>query len=254
MRASPSTRHAGGFTLIELLVAISVLAIVAVLGWRGLDTIVRARVGLTSELTQTRGLQLAFAQMQTDCLNVADESLIGTRQPLQASSGRLTLIRTTFAENQPSRLQVVAYRLRDGVLSRRESPATRDLGELDTFWSNMLGDSDSIEPVVLESDIDEMAIRSWVPDGNGWRQGANPTTASTLVPGSSQNAGSNTGTTGTTGTTNGTGTTNTAGTNANAAAAVAQNQQNTLLTGLEVSLRPRSSGANLVKIFLLGAV
>jgi general secretion pathway protein J len=33
-----------GFTLIELLVAITILAIVAVLGWRGLDGIVRARV------------------------------------------------------------------------------------------------------------------------------------------------------------------------------------------------------------------
>ena len=46
--------RARGFTLIELLVAISVLAIVAVLGWRGLDGIVRARVALTGNLEQTR--------------------------------------------------------------------------------------------------------------------------------------------------------------------------------------------------------
>src|SRR6476660_7000846 len=52
-----------GFTLIELLVAISVMAIVAVLGWRGLDSIVRARVALNADLDHTRGLQLAFAQM-----------------------------------------------------------------------------------------------------------------------------------------------------------------------------------------------
>ena len=32
-----------GFTLIELLVAIGILAMVAVLGWRGLDSIVRSR-------------------------------------------------------------------------------------------------------------------------------------------------------------------------------------------------------------------
>jgi general secretion pathway protein J len=29
-------------------------------------------------------------------------------------------------ENQPTRLQVVSYRVRDGVLTRRESVATRD--------------------------------------------------------------------------------------------------------------------------------
>ena len=35
-----------GLTLIELLVAIGVLAFVAVLGWRGLDAITRARAAL----------------------------------------------------------------------------------------------------------------------------------------------------------------------------------------------------------------
>jgi general secretion pathway protein J len=33
--------------LVELLVAITIMAVVAVLGWRGLDSIVRARVSLT---------------------------------------------------------------------------------------------------------------------------------------------------------------------------------------------------------------
>ena len=32
-----------GFTLVELVIAIAILALVAVLGWRGLDGIVRAR-------------------------------------------------------------------------------------------------------------------------------------------------------------------------------------------------------------------
>src|SRR5260364_251272 len=42
-----ANRHARaqGFTLIELLVAIAILALVAVLSWRGLDQILRARRG-----------------------------------------------------------------------------------------------------------------------------------------------------------------------------------------------------------------
>ena len=55
---------AAGFTLIELLVAIGILAMVAVLGWRGLDSIMRSREVLTGQLEQARGMQLAFAQMQ----------------------------------------------------------------------------------------------------------------------------------------------------------------------------------------------
>ena len=54
-------RHHSGFTLIELLVAISVLGFVAVLGWRGLDSITRARESLNHELEQTRGMQLAVS-------------------------------------------------------------------------------------------------------------------------------------------------------------------------------------------------
>lgn len=46
MRMQKRARITSGFTLIELLVAITVMAIVAVLGWRGLDGIVRARLTL----------------------------------------------------------------------------------------------------------------------------------------------------------------------------------------------------------------
>lgn len=162
-----------GFTLIELLVAITVLAIVAVLGWRGLDSIIRARVVLNEELAETRGLQLAFAQMQSDCSRIAKPEDIGRRKTLQVDAGRLTLVRTVFAENQPSRVQVVAYRVRDGVLTRRESLATRDLKELDTAWTAALGDSDVVQPVVLHSSVGEMAIRTWV-EGEGWRAAGTP--------------------------------------------------------------------------------
>ena len=80
--AGPS-RHRG-LTLVELLVAISVLGFVAVLGWRGLDSIVRARIALTSELEQTRGMQLAFAQLQSDCEHLASPSIMPDRVPLAA--------------------------------------------------------------------------------------------------------------------------------------------------------------------------
>jgi general secretion pathway protein J len=157
-----------GFTLIELLVAITVLAVVAVLGWRGLDSIVRARVSLTADRDQTRGLQLAFAQMQSDCGHIASTATI-KRPVLSAQAGRLTMVRTVFTENQPSRLQVVAYRLAEGVLTRRESAATRNLTELDAAWSAALSDADATQPVNLTTDLTNMAIRTWISDGNGWR-------------------------------------------------------------------------------------
>lgn len=163
-------RSQRGFTLIELLVAISILAIVAVLGWRGLDGIVRARVALTAELEQTRGLQLAFAQLQSDTEHLANAANIGGRSTLAASDGRLTLIRTVFADDQPSRLQVVAYRIRDDVLIRRESLATRDLSALDVLWQGSLGGTDVDTPAVaLQSAVSGLTMRLWFSDGAGWR-------------------------------------------------------------------------------------
>jgi len=157
-----------GLTLVELLVAISVLGFVAVLGWRGLDSIVRARIALTEDLEQTRGMQLAFAQLQSDSTHLVNPSNLPDRVPLAVAQDRLTLIRTVFADNQPSRLQVISYQVKDGVLTRRESPATRDFVILDTLWQSAMNDTDTNQPVILQTDVDSMRMRFWVSGGNGW--------------------------------------------------------------------------------------
>jgi len=211
-----------GFTLIELLVAIGILAIVAVLGWRGLDGIIRARVSLTEQLEQTRDMQLTFAQMQSDCASVAPLTVIGNSRPqLVADGERLRLVRTVFVDDQPSRLEVVVYRLKDGILTRRESQPTRDLKQLDSLWSATADDTadnaaDDLPPVVLQAGVTSMAMRMWL--GNGpWQTNATPsTTAVAAVPGQT--------------------------TNPNA------------LRGLEVSLRTKSSDAVMIKSFLVGPV
>jgi len=162
----------GGFTLVEMIVAISILALVAVLGWRGLDSIVRARVALTAELEQTRGMQLTFAQLQSDGAQLAPTALIGTRPALAMTPDSLLMIRMVFAEQRPTRLAVVSYRLRNGVLTRQESPATRDLTALDALWQAAVSDVDSestaVQPVRLQTDIAAMQIRVWDKRGQVW--------------------------------------------------------------------------------------
>ncbi|MGB6056267.1 MAG: prepilin-type N-terminal cleavage/methylation domain-containing protein, partial [Burkholderiaceae bacterium] len=157
-------RRRAGFTLIELLVAITVLAVVAVLGWRGLDGIVRARLALNEQLTQTRGMQLAFAQLQSDCANLAAAALIPNRAALVADDNLLLLVRTVYADDQPSRLQVVAYRLRDGVLTRQESAPTRTLTELDALWQAAMDGKGATPAVALQPGLAAMTIRLWAAD------------------------------------------------------------------------------------------
>jgi len=217
--ALPHANHRHkGMTLIELLVAISVLAFIAVLGWRGLDSIMRARIALTEDLEQTRGMQLAFAQLQSDCAHLADAAVLPNRIPLAAGQDRLTLVRTVFSDNQPTRLQVVAYRVKEGLLTRHESAATRDLTELEAMWRAVAGDTVASQvsfdrpraEVVLQAGVDALTMRLWA--NGGWRLGGD-----TLSAAAGMNAG--------------------------------------LLapSGLEVALQLRGRDTRLLKIFLLGA-
>ena len=63
-----SSRRAAGFTLIELLVAVALLAILAVLSWRGLDAVIQSRERLVTESDELRSLTLALAQLEEDLL------------------------------------------------------------------------------------------------------------------------------------------------------------------------------------------
>jgi general secretion pathway protein J len=205
-----------GFTLVELLVAISILAMVAVLGWRGLDGIVRARVALTEQMETTRGMQLAFAQMQSDCEHMAvDPELLERRPFLLADDNRMTLVRTSFIENEPMRLQVVAYRVRDGVLTRRESIGTRDLVQLDLLWKAATSDADPTAPLVLQAGVTGMLIQTW--ENNQWH---------------SQSQGSQ----------------------QQGTQQPQQQIVGVVPTGLQVALQARQSDTPMVKAFLLGGI
>ncbi|MGV3743344.1 MAG: PulJ/GspJ family protein [Burkholderiaceae bacterium] len=229
MRKHPFRQR--GLTLVELLVAISVLAFVAVLGWRGLDSIVRARVALNEALEHTRGMQLAFAQLQSDCSNIVSPTpLTNNRAPIMARTGELTLIRTVFAENQPSRLQVVSYRVRDGRLTRQQSIPTRDLRELENIWQAMQNGSYVADAIELQTGVATMRMRLW--GNNGW-QIAESSGAQADTSGSDQDSFAD------------------AKARRGAAIRMPGTQQ---WSGLEVALQLTGRESSMLKVFLLGSV
>ena len=69
-------KNARGFTLIEVLVAISVMALMSLMAWRGLDGMLRSQSSLQSRSDEIRGLQAGLAQWQTDLDQLAE--LAGT--------------------------------------------------------------------------------------------------------------------------------------------------------------------------------
>ena len=229
-----------GFTLVELLVAISILAIVAVLGWRGLDGIVRSRMALTQQMETTRGMQLAFAQMQSDCEHIALRDVMDQRPYLLASANRFTVVREVFAENQPARLQVVAYRIVDGVLVRRESIPTRDMLQLDALWQAQISDTDTSGAVALLPGVAGMQISTW--QNNAWRQAGTGTDNGTNANANANN-NANTG---------GLGTSIAGASTPGQAAPPVQVASDP--TGLMVALQGQAQQVPMTKSFLLGGI
>ena len=72
MASSPQTTR--GFTLIEVLVAISVMALMSLMAWRGLDGMLRSQSSLQSRSDEIRSLQAGLAQWQTDLDQLAELS------------------------------------------------------------------------------------------------------------------------------------------------------------------------------------
>jgi len=94
-------------------------------------------------------------------------------------------VRTVFADNQPSRLQVITYRVIDGMLTRRESAATRDLKELDSTWQAFVNGIESGQAVTLQSDVSAITMRIWISGASGWSTDFNslkPAAGSTAIP------------------------------------------------------------------------
>jgi general secretion pathway protein J len=156
--------------------------------------------------------------MQSDCAQIPTApDAIPNRLPLVVEPGRIVLVRTVHAENQPTRLLVVSYQLKNGTLIRRESVATRDLNALDSLWTAVTNDDSGVPSVVLQKGVAAMTVRIWLNDGNGWR-----TPGVDVVP-----------------------TTVTTSTTANAA-------NPAMPTGMEVALQVKEG--SMTKVFLVGPV
>jgi len=59
-------RRARGFTLVEVLVALSILAVLAVLGWRGLDAVLGNEARARARFDRWDGVELALRQLARD--------------------------------------------------------------------------------------------------------------------------------------------------------------------------------------------
>ena len=178
---------ARGFTLLELLVAITVLSIVSLIAWRGLDTLVMTRERLEPEADDVRALLTAFGQMERDLAQVSNPKFLGLNvSPITVSvaDGAMMLQLARIAPpapDRPTEVQTVFYRVVDGTLMRQASPA------LPAFEPTS---AERLESARLVDKVRLMQIRTW-SQGAGWidpsvsqdASGGAPANAPAVVPG-----------------------------------------------------------------------
>ena len=128
------TRGSRGFTLIELLVAIGVMALIAILSWRGLDGMVRAQESTRQRADEMLVLQAALGQWGTD-LDAIMPVLHTT--PLDWDGQVLRLTRRNSARPDEGALVVAWTRRSAGGASqwlRWQSPPVRTRADWQQAW------------------------------------------------------------------------------------------------------------------------
>ncbi|MCX4156359.1 MULTISPECIES: PulJ/GspJ family protein [Paraburkholderia] len=153
-----------GFTLIELLVAIAIMAVIAVLSWRGLDQIIRGRQTITNAMEDERVFAQLFDQMRIDVRQAASDDESG-QAAVSVSGNVLQIVREIVLPGTAPRLQVVRYRISEGRVVRYASPPLGNVGELRGALRG--GEGNGWTAVPLMGGVGAISARLYVPKV-GW--------------------------------------------------------------------------------------
>lgn len=160
-----------GFTLIELLLAISLMALMTLLSWRGLDGVSRAQIRLQEQSDDVLALQATLTQWGADLEAMAEQP----GMPSLDWDGRaLRLVRRSSGAPGEG-LQVVAWSRRSvagqGQWLRWQSPPLLTRRELLLAWqkAQLWGQTPSAEDRLRE--VRTVALDQWqifYYRGNAW--------------------------------------------------------------------------------------
>ncbi|HEX4872753.1 MAG TPA: type II secretion system minor pseudopilin GspJ [Nevskiaceae bacterium] len=158
-------QRAAGFTLLELIVVVGVFAVMSIMAYGGLDSVLDTRRAVEASLDQTARLQKAYLRLRGDFQNLAARPVrdgFGDLQPALFGAEREGVEftrggwRNPLSQPRPS-LERVRYRLEDGELVR-ESWRVLDRAQ----------DSEPVRLVLLE-EIDALRLR-YLDDQDQWQE------------------------------------------------------------------------------------
>ena len=159
MKRAAALQKSGGFTLIEVLVASAILALMALISWRGLDGMAKAQFSLQSRSDAHQTLQVGLSQWRTDLDNMSSLPNV----PALDWDGRVLRITRQHSQDPQAGLQVVAWSLGNGQWTRWQSaPLTRrDAWLLAWTQAQVWGESAGNPTSSDTHEVLVQALRSW---------------------------------------------------------------------------------------------
>ncbi len=153
-----------GFTLVEVLVALALMALLSLMSWRGLESMLRTREVTRSRSDAVSLVQVSVSQWQAD-LNAVQAMPGLLRDAALGWNGKtLQMLRRSGSVShggEDAGLWVVAWTVRDGHWWRWQSPDLRDRAAVLQAWqeASQWGQNPSSESRRFEAQL--MPMTSW---------------------------------------------------------------------------------------------
>lgn len=173
-------RHQAGFTLLELLIALTIFALISVMSYTGLNSVMAQRAQTSERADQLKRVQVAFNLIERDLAQLVDRSVrneYGDAADALLSGGAVGVDGVEFtrlgyanpAALPRSDIQRVRYLLEDGELTR------------ETWWVlDRAPDSEPVRHKVLDH-VRDFKLR-FLDQRNEWRETWPPSGAGVVGP------------------------------------------------------------------------
>jgi len=184
---------ARGFTLVELLVALTVMALLSLMSWRGLDAMGRAQTQTQVRADTLQALNNGLAQWGADLDSMFDglppaKSLNTTPAPMEWNGQVLRITRFSNSVDGAG-LRVVAWALSADAggktWQRWQSPVARTRADLQQFWTQAGTWAQSPTPADQARQVRIVAAIDWQIfyfRGGAWSNPGSSSEAATTNP------------------------------------------------------------------------
>ena len=120
-------RRSSGFTLIEVMVALTIMAILAAVAFRGIDALMRAKDSALASTDRTLKLNTGMSQFEYDMSQMVDSRVLPRAIMFDGATLRI-------ARRTPDGIQLVLWTLQDHRWQRWASAPSIHMSELTDAW------------------------------------------------------------------------------------------------------------------------